>query len=191
MSELTWYSRLLVWVGAVILVVESASGRTLGLVTVVGVMALAAGLLSFTAGLAFDGMPAGSRTAVAGDQPESMPDLSEQPPPPRVEQVEPDVPVVKPVTEEPAPPKRETVERRGATGTDVTAASGLAGSVCLACHEPLREAQVAAVCHECQTAHHAACWVGNRFHCARDGCGGHGPLEAPEGSEERAGPSTA
>jgi hypothetical protein len=193
-SEFTWYSRLLVWVGAVILLVESVTGRTLGLVTVIGVLALGGGLIAFIAGLALDSRPvrlplveADSHGALVGEA-----HVTEAPPSAWI----PPEPVAK--TEVPPEPKSETPppvlearERRGAIGIDVTADSRASGAVCPSCQQPLRPGEVAAECQQCHTLQHAACWIGNRFQCARDGCGGQGPLEAPDSPEESRGPSTA
>jgi len=54
MSEFTWYSRLAVWAGVAVLLVQSASGRSVGLMTVTGVLLLAAGLVFFIGGLLAD-----------------------------------------------------------------------------------------------------------------------------------------
>jgi len=54
MSEFTWYSRLAIWAGAAVLLVQSASGRSVGLMTVTGVVLLAAGLVFFVGGLLAD-----------------------------------------------------------------------------------------------------------------------------------------
>jgi len=54
MSEFTWYSRLAVWAGLAVLLVQSASGRSVGLMTVTGVLLLAAGLVFFVGGLLAD-----------------------------------------------------------------------------------------------------------------------------------------
>jgi len=54
MSEFTWYSRLAVWAGVAVLLVQSASGRSVGLMTVTGVVLLAAGLVFFVGGLLAD-----------------------------------------------------------------------------------------------------------------------------------------
>ncbi len=54
MSEFTWYSRLAVWAGVAVLLVQSASGRSVGLMTVTGVLLLAAGLVFFVGGLLAD-----------------------------------------------------------------------------------------------------------------------------------------
>lgn len=52
MSELTWYSRLAVWFGALVLFVQSITGRGLGIVTVLAVVAVAVGFVTFLAGMA-------------------------------------------------------------------------------------------------------------------------------------------
>ncbi len=54
MSEFTWYSRLAVWAGVAVLLVQSASGRSVGLMTVTGVLLLTAGLVFFVGGLLAD-----------------------------------------------------------------------------------------------------------------------------------------
>jgi len=54
MSEFTWYSRLAIWAGAAVLLVQSASGRSVGLMTATGVVLLAAGLVFFAGGLLVD-----------------------------------------------------------------------------------------------------------------------------------------
>jgi hypothetical protein len=56
-NDLTWYSRLAVWVGAVILLVQSLTGRALGVMTVVAVLMLSIGLLAFIIGLALKKTP--------------------------------------------------------------------------------------------------------------------------------------
>jgi len=54
MSEFTWYSRLAIWAGIAVLLVQSASGRSVGLMTVTGVVLLATGLVFFVGGLLAD-----------------------------------------------------------------------------------------------------------------------------------------
>jgi hypothetical protein len=54
-SELTWYSRFAVWVGAAVLLVQAIAGRGAGLMSLIAVVLMAAGLMAFLAGLVVDG----------------------------------------------------------------------------------------------------------------------------------------
>ncbi len=51
MSEFTWYSRLVLWIGALMLLVEAVSGRSEAFITVVATLCLAGGLAAFLIGL--------------------------------------------------------------------------------------------------------------------------------------------
>jgi hypothetical protein len=53
-SELTWYSRFAVWVGAVVLLVQAIAGRGAGLMSLVATLLLGIGLVGFLAGLVVD-----------------------------------------------------------------------------------------------------------------------------------------
>lgn len=57
MSEFTWYARLAVWVGAVVLIVQSVTGRGLGAMTVIAVLLLTSGFAAFLVGLVMDARP--------------------------------------------------------------------------------------------------------------------------------------
>lgn len=197
MTDFTWYSRLLVWVGALVLLVDSVSGRGLGFITVLAVIALAGGLVGFVGGLAIDG---GAVEALAGPLAqylaggETVPDHVVAPPTPRVAVTSISREAAIPVVQEPAPvapltspPKPfeapllgSRVSADGAVTTELDDRNVLVGQPCQVCHEPLRSGQVAAECAQCGARHHAACWVSSHFHCARDGCGGHGGLRAPD-----------
>lgn len=56
MDEGLWYSRLILWVGAIILLAEAVSGRAVALFTVVGTLCLAGGFVAFLAALALGGV---------------------------------------------------------------------------------------------------------------------------------------
>lgn len=190
MTDFTWYSRLLVWVGALVLLIESFSGRSVAILTVLAVVALTAGLVGFAGGLAAEGgafrwfgqslAPASSADEVVDEKPGGTGELPAAQSP-SGEQVEPRPGSVMPLSTEPASATGEAARSDlGAVSTELDDTSVLAGQPCLLCHEPLRSGDVAAVCAVCGAAHHASCWVGNHFHCARQGCAGHGGLRAPE-----------
>ena len=54
-SEIVWYGRLLVWIGALVLLAEALLGRSTAISTILGVLMLSAGFLAFLAGLATEG----------------------------------------------------------------------------------------------------------------------------------------
>jgi hypothetical protein len=58
--------------------------------------------------------------------------------------------------------------------------SPAAGGICPQCGSKLQPGQIGMVCWACGAAHHAGCWIDNRFRCATPGCGGAGSLEAPD-----------
>jgi hypothetical protein len=76
MNDLVWYSRFAVLVGALVLLVQSVSGRGVGFVTLLGILLLCFGFLSFVAGLALQGMRANAAGAstVAEVPPPVMPE---------------------------------------------------------------------------------------------------------------------
>ena len=53
-GDLTWYSRLLLWAGAAVLLLQAISGRSTGFVTLIAVLALSIGFVAFLAGLAIE-----------------------------------------------------------------------------------------------------------------------------------------
>jgi hypothetical protein len=63
---------------------------------------------------------------------------------------------------------------------EVTESSPLRNMTCARCTREIADGQMAAECPVCGSAHHAACWIDNRFHCSTPGCAGHGNLVAPE-----------
>jgi hypothetical protein len=195
MSDFTWYSRLLIWIGCAVLLAESIAGRPFGFATPMAVVMLVAGLLGFVSGLGLDArapaitMGSGSaEVAVAPPAAEVSSEAStsvvETTAEPGLEgggsipEADTVVPA-KPETLETPPARPTSRSQLGAISSDVATGGTLVGTLCLACQEPLRSGQVAATCGECAGVHHATCWVGNHFHCGRDGCSGHGRLEAP------------
>ncbi len=200
MSDFTWYTRLLTWVGAMVLLIESITGRPFALITVLAVIMLAAGLLLFAGGLAFEGRFTPLQFATIGEAPRQETDqiapvVSAVAAPSRAtateEEARPDRAIEwPPIPQEavgetaaplaPAPPmSRPAVSPHGAETVEVAETDSLRGRPCFRCHESLRAGQTAALCPDCGGAHHATCWVGNHFHCAREGCGGQGGLLAP------------
>lgn len=197
MSDVTWYSRVLIWTGCALLLLESVLGRSFGYATVLAVVIVAAGLLGFVGGLAVDGAAlqfpsallagAESETAVeprsAAPAPQER--LQEQPRAvshaPTIDVEDSNPPVVSPAVEAvAAPAAREPKRRDGATTVALPDGDSRAGAACMSCHQPLRAGRIAAACNECSALHHANCWMENHFHCAREGCSGHGALLAPE-----------
>jgi hypothetical protein len=54
MSEVTWYGRFAVWVGAVVLLVQAVAGRGAGLMSLIATLLLAVGIAVFLVGLVID-----------------------------------------------------------------------------------------------------------------------------------------
>ena len=54
MSSFTWYSRLAIWIGALILIVQAVLNEPTNVVTLIGVLAVVVGLVAFVAGLIWD-----------------------------------------------------------------------------------------------------------------------------------------
>ncbi len=52
MDEVLWYSRLILWVGAIVLLAEAVSGRSAAFFSVVGTLCLAGGFATFLVALA-------------------------------------------------------------------------------------------------------------------------------------------
>src|SRR5205823_3264193 len=75
MSDFTWYSRLAVWAGLAVLLVQSVTGRGVGIMTALAVIAPFSGLIAFLGGLARAGGFAedlfGGRTAALSHMQES------------------------------------------------------------------------------------------------------------------------
>lgn len=211
LSDFTWYSRLLIWIGTAIFVVdlfvEGFQNRSLGFPILVAVVFLAAGLVGFLLGLSLDELGrAGNIVGVlptrAHEAAPAAPETADQEPvivldDPKTDVRAVDSPLVSdPISSQPpfeaeASATQATMQSgedrvaarpaavAGALSEEVTAETRLAGTVCPLCHEPLRVGQVAGICGTCGGVHHATCWLSNHFHCARDGCSGHGNLVAP------------
>lgn len=204
MNSIAWYSRLVIWTTAALLSVEAVAGRSFGLLTALAVVGLIVALPAFS--LALAGVPARLRPLEpAGTAPETLlpPVASESTGllhavpalPPRTHDATPDQSVSVERTqspEAPAPPSatvepavaptppaapRSRVPHVGVA--TITAGSDLRTAACPRCLLRAEEGQVVAICPACGATHHVGCWVENRFHCAREGCEGHGSLEEP------------
>ena len=55
MSEFVWYSRLVVWAGALVLLAQAAVGRGASFMTLFATICLTAGFVAFLCGLAITG----------------------------------------------------------------------------------------------------------------------------------------
>ncbi|MGH2441892.1 MAG: hypothetical protein ACRDFX_01860 [Chloroflexota bacterium] len=193
MNDFTWYSRLFVWVGGLVLLVQSVTGRSLGILSALAVLAMAFGLLGLLGGLVFEhrgfslaaSTVAPSETAPPVDSGTPAPAKRQapSPEPPAVARQPVPVPAPTPVGTPDGPAAARAQTPGGAISTDVVAGDSLEGVACISCHEPLRVQQVAATCQQCGAIHHATCWINNHFHCARDGCSGRGNLRAPSEEE--------
>src|SRR5579884_3155341 len=64
-----WYSRYAVWVGAIVLLVQAVTGRSVGLVSLIGILLLVFGFLVFLAAIAWQGI--GPRLMVLEPAPQS------------------------------------------------------------------------------------------------------------------------
>lgn len=77
--------------------------------------------------------------------------------------------------------EQNAVRSSGRVATErVSDKSRLLQTICLGCQQPIKSGQLVARCFVCGASHHATCWMENHFHCAREGCEGHGALEAPD-----------
>jgi hypothetical protein len=213
MNSVAWYSRLTIWITALVLLVEAVGGRSFGLLTVLAICAMAAAFVGFVGALAVASLmtstalitsPAvASRSFPSTDMsPRTEPPTVVTEPAPQTERASvTEVPVdPDPAEPELTPAARESVAARAtvvpldalpstppiepvAPGrvrlATVEADTPLQGAMCLQCHQTVKLQQVVAVCPECGAAHHVTCWIENRFHCAREGCSGHGSLEEP------------
>jgi hypothetical protein len=181
LGEVTWYSRLATWAGALVLLVQSVTGRSTGIMTLIGVILLAGGFTAFLSGLVSD-----SRRVLAtplSDMEPAPSDVGEVAPP---DTAETEQPLVEGASE-PLSASRVHAEVSARPLTivteEVTAASSLCGTSCQHCGREIAPGQMAARCPLCGAAHHGACWIDNRFHCSTPGCPGHGNLVAPDETE--------
>lgn len=163
-DSLLWYSRYSVWVGAIVLFIQSLTGRSVGVISLLGVLLLAAGLAVFLGALSWEGVleTAGARS----------PELAAVEP--DVVAPAPDAPAAEPPVE-PAATARDTALQTQRLATD----SPLVGASCAVCGKRLRAEQVIVRCPECAAVQHASCWTENGFACAVEGCTGQGSLRAP------------
>ena len=168
-SEIVWYGRLLVWIGALVLLAEALLGRSTAISTILGVLMLSAGFLAFLAGLATEGRSI------------RLPDTETE-----------DASVVR--TESPTEPQVAKAESLSEPVSDVSQSTAVSTQsrvvtfeasegeavACMRCGQVMNPGQVAARCPVCGSAHHGSCWVENHFHCSAPDCSGHGSLEAPD-----------
>lgn len=162
-----WYSRYSVWVGAIVLFIQSVTGRSVGVISLLGVILLAVGFAAFLGALSWEGMLRPAEIVT--------PELSE------IEEPVPSPPPAAPETK-PAP----AAPTAAASGPVITlqtqrlaAQSPLVGASCAVCAKRLRVGQVIVRCSECGAVQHASCWTDNGFACAVEDCSGRGSLAAP------------
>ena len=173
MSELTWYSRLSILAGSLILVLQSVTRHGIPALTVLAVLAVSGGLVAFIAGLINDGR----RQTVEHE------DVHQGPP------HEEEAIAVVPVTIEQRARDQEMPHHELDAAEPVRASDGSVRTYrvseqavpqeCPACGLPVGTGQIAAVCSVCGTRHHAGCWIDRDFQCAVPDCTGSGSLEAP------------
>jgi hypothetical protein len=164
-DSLLWYSRYSVWVGAIVLFIQSLTGRSVGVISLLGVLMLAAGFAVFLGALSWEGLP-----EPAGSQPteRAAVELDVAAPAPALPAAE---PLPEPATV--AAPHIVLQTQR------LAADSPLVGASCGVCAKRLRAEQVIVRCPDCGAVQHASCWTDNGFACAVEGCTGRGSLEAP------------
>lgn len=214
MNDLTWTSRLVIWIAAVLLFVEAVIGRSIGVLTALAICAMAAALIAFLFSLSpLAALGAGIRESSVGPAPlpvAAQPVSQETPAAVGIAAGGDDEPTAEAVIVEPTdgtPGVGAAHANAGGTAeraeirptpqasslpaaapsrpprlsvATVIVGPGLVGSPCPQCQRLLQDGQVAAVCPVCDTPHHASCWVEHRFHCAREGCSGHGALQEPD-----------
>jgi hypothetical protein len=205
LETLLWYSRYAVWVGAIVLLLQAITGRSIGIITLLAVLLLGGGFLVFIAVLGWDGLglPLQLEMVMMEDGPPplapapSRPERASAGPKRKVEAVPEDPPTnraVEPTGETGAasgPKEPETAPSNAATPQArspvrlrtqaLTADSPLVGASCGVCSKRLREGQVVVRCPECRAVQHASCWTDNGFACGVEDCRGRGSLEAPAG----------
>lgn len=166
-DSLLWYSRYSVWVGAIVLFIQSVTGRSVGAISVLGVLMLAAGFAVFLGALSWEGILRPAEVATA--EPVAIAEPAQAVPPV--------APEAKPPAAKSAPAVRAAPE---IVQTDRLAVdSPLVGASCAVCARRFRGGQVIVRCPECGAVQHASCWTDNGFACAVDGCSGRGSLAAP------------
>jgi hypothetical protein len=208
-SELTWYSRFAVWVGAVVLLAQAIAGRGAGVMSAFAVLILAVGFVVFLSSLGL----AGRRVRVGLDEvgrdgaPESA--VTEEPSVDRGATVGEEVAGKMVAATEAEPNEGETagaghvhtaVERTETVAETVAPSPPRVAGVlparvrthevgsdstvlevyCVHCTRRFSTGQVLVICPICGAPQHAGCWIENRFRCSTPGCSGRGSLEAPE-----------
>lgn len=170
LDSLLWYSRYAVWVGALVLLVQSVTGRSIAIISVVAVLMLAAGFIAFVGALSWAGMlpathlPTLSQEPLAGRRSETNESVDPASSALRVSDA---------AEAHASSPVRLAAERLGAD-------SALVGAACAVCGKRLSAGQVTVRCPECGAVQHVSCWTENGFVCAMEGCSGTGSLDAPE-----------
>jgi hypothetical protein len=209
-SELTWYSRFAVWVGAVVLLVQAIAGRGAGLMSLIATLLLGLGLVVFLVGLVADARRPGAiaagpveeaaDAAVEAETPATLVESRSEPEPVDSIPVERSAavsesdaapaelatPGTEPAAREAAPvsvdaPKPTPRRAAPRIATErLDIESPLLGELCVHCGEALTAGEVVAVCPVCFEPQHGACWVENHFRCSTPGCTGAGRLQAPD-----------
>jgi Prokaryotic RING finger family 1 len=202
-SELIWYSRLFVWVGAGGLLLQAVAQGFVGQrvnapLALLCVLLLGGGFILFVVCLALEGSPVHVSAPVTAPAPAAEPPLDPSTPvqtqaadsPAVSNQIKDASPISAPteaaVTAKhstAAPPTTRIASSRTVQTIELAEGDGLIGAVCPVCEQRLRVDQLAAACPECGLAHHASCWTENRFRCGRQGCSGSGSLQAPSARE--------
>lgn len=186
-SELVWYTRLAVWVGCGVLLIEAAFGRSTGPLTALAVMLIIVGFLGFLGGLLVESGSlnwmsslAESPEAVEGIRVTSTVPAPEEPRARDDDVIYPDAVKPEEAAQSPAlvASSDTTAAPRSVETLEVGTESPLTGASCAHCGKALEQGDIAATCWRCGAPHHAACWVGNRFHCSKPECDGAGSLEA-------------
>jgi hypothetical protein len=203
-SEITWYSRFAIWVGAIVLLVQAVAGRGAGFMSLVSVILMSVGLAGFVFGLIWDGRERRVIPQEAVAVPNVAPNLEETDA--TAADATAEAPVAAPDSEEAELPMEEEPEiaapaplepevqvatasaPQPAAGNnrveteEISIGSVLIGRPCIRCGNPLLLDQMAATCPVCKNPQHAACWIENHFRCSTPGCAGRGSLEAPKSS---------
>jgi hypothetical protein len=157
-----------------VLLIQSVTGRSVGLISLFGVVLLAAGFVVFLAALSWQGLPASPVIAGPGAP---GPDVAprEAPSPAPSAPSEPDVPPTQPIpSDTPAAAVQQAIPTER-----LSAESPLVGASCAVCGQRLAADQIVLRCPECRSVQHAHCWTDNGFACGIEGCLGAGSLAAP------------
>lgn len=167
LDNLLWYSRYAVWVGAIVLLLQSVTGRSIGLVSLLAVILLAGGLLLFLLTLSWDSLPLARMALSPADSPLAASQASPGEARPNAAPTS---------TREPA---RSPGSARRLRPYVLTEDSPLVGAACSACGARLRAGQTIVRCPECSAVEHASCWTEDGSRCATENCSGSGELAVP------------